>query len=925
MPRVPQSDLPSIGLQTGAMPQFQASQVAPAQNFMGQQLQQLGQGVEQAGAGLLRLGDRINDSRVRAADTQFSEWSRSALSEYRNKKGRDAVDTREQYLKDLAQKQKELADGLDNQWQREMFSERAAYRAMQFNTYVDDHFQGQATAYEVGEADAALKASFKDYQEQYSTAATMPQGPVNENAYYRNAMQQAAVIARAKGIPTDSAQFKAMTQEVEDNLHIGAMMAMTESQEPASRQMARDYFKQNGERISLPNRQKVQAAIKAMDVDDDSFALSNELRGYSKGLGNQLEMLDQLRMIGDIDGTTYNATREKLERSFRSDETAQNQRRNTLTEQMHSSMLEASRANSSYARWLANNNGLADALRSEGMLPQAEQFWAAGARTDTREGLDWLSSVQVGAVSIQSQPWANVMAEANRLGLSNASIDRLEAAYIKYNNLERGPASGRSRKDMVELVSREDFNRLLVEKVFGEPYDPKWSTKDGGAEGLAKAQRWTQVAQDMSDKMNADGVDPSDREAMKKWANNYVATYKPAAGFKMTREGVVVTPIDIEVDWDRLSVEEKQNITFQVDDGKGNTANMTLHDWVNDDAMQAQALRDAQEYSRELKLAGVMTPAQMQEADRIDIALQESDLNGGRPTAGVNQIMEVHLKAQIARGQQAAKMQAEETMRRAVGQRMIEQGLNQTKWDLADFVREYLPPEGGVSVKSAIANVDAFLKFAQDRNVFGTSVDWSNQASMDTARQLMLGAISRAAEPAQYTTPHPQSPRLPEMLNAETRIMLPGLKPGAADAKRAIAVLQDNEKFVKQYFAATGLWRELYEKPLKWSKQHGWRAETNIANISERFVDQAVRDGRLPQEMRDQMMSGTLGEQFKMWLYKTLQPEAERLQREERSQEAAQQRAKQAQELEKQRVKNVEEQNTRLRNHLEATRKQRGY
>jgi hypothetical protein len=89
---------------------------------------------------------------------------------------------------------------------------------MQFTSVLDDHYQGQATAFEIGEAQAALKTNVKDYTSLYQSPSTIPQGPVWNNPLYQDAMRNVDVVARAQGLPLDSEQVKVMKQEVADQM-----------------------------------------------------------------------------------------------------------------------------------------------------------------------------------------------------------------------------------------------------------------------------------------------------------------------------------------------------------------------------------------------------------------------------------------------------------------------------------------------------------------------------------------------------------------------------------------------------------------------------------------------------------------------------------------------------------------------------------
>ena len=889
MPRVPQADLPSIGLQTGAMPQFQASQVAPAQNFMGQQLQQLGQGVEQLGAGMYRMGDRINDARARAADNELSEFNRAALTQYRNLQGKDAVQARDKFVQDMEQKRKELADSLDNEWQRGSFEQRAAYRSLQFNTYVDDHYQGQATAFEIGEASASLKANVQDFSEQYKSAATMPVGSVADNPYFKDALRQVDVIAAAKGIPADSAQYRLMREEAEDSLHISAMLTMADGQDPMSRNMARSYYAQNKERISLPNRQKIEAQLRTMDVDDDAFALSRELRSYSQGLGNQMEMLDQLRMIGDIDGQVYNATAQKLQSAFNMERSATQETQVRLQDAYEQSLTQAIQNGTDWTSWLSSNNNLVDQLNSQGMLRDAETFFAEKGRKNTREGLDLLSNYMMDPTPLRGMKWTDVRAKMGRL-LDNEHLDKLEKLYATSNGLEVGP-SNRKTSTLVEFVSEDDFRKQMVAEIFGEPFDAKWGLSEASAEDKAKRDRWTKTAAVLESRMQADKIPGNDRPAIKEWVKNYKAREARLPITASSISGTPINQINLEVAWPTMTEDQKMSVAYQYTADNGQTVSMTMHDWVNDPAKRAQAIQDAKDYAGELEARG-KTQADKDTAEVLKQLVRTAKPEGNIANAD---IIYAHLRAEALRGQMRAAEQAKEDATRRAGIQAVRDGLAKTQYDLPSWIRSRLPKDRKVTYQAVADNLDAFMAIAKERNVFG-SLDWTNPSSEVEARRLMRSAMLQAAE-ATPVKIFPTGPYIAPQ-QATGMNMLPPVSEDIVEQERVVRGFQAAENEVKQYFAASGLWREYYRTPGTGGRVVA-SGRSNIADVARRLLDQAVADDLLSKEMRDGLMAGPQGSEFQTWLVKTLAPEAERLAREEQSAAKKAKVAKQVEELEK--------------------------
>jgi hypothetical protein len=895
MPRVPQADLPSIGLQTGAMPQFQASQVAPAQNFMGQQLQQLGQGVEQLGAGMYRMGDRINDARARAADNELSEFNRAALTQYRNLQGKDAVQARDKFVQDMEQKRKELADSLDNEWQRGSFEQRAAYRSLQFNTYVDDHYQGQATAFEIGEASASLKANVQDFSEQYKSAKTMPVGSVADNTYFKDALRQVDVIAAAKGIPADSAQYRLMREEAEDSLHISAMLTMADGQDPMSRNMARSYYAQNKERISLPNRQKIEAQLRTMDVDDDAFALSRELRSYSQGLGNQMEMLDQLRMIGDIDGQVYNATAQKLQSAFNSQEAARKETQVRLQDAYEQSLTQAIQNGTDWTSWLSSNNNLVDQLNSQGMLRDAETFFAERGRKNTREGLDLLSNYMMDPTPLRGMKWTDVRAKMGRL-LDNEHLDKLEKLYATSNGLEVGP-SNRKTSTLVEFVSEDDFRKQMVAEIFGEPFDAKWGLSDASAEDKAKRDRWTKTAAVLESRMQADKIPGNDRQAIKDWVKNYKAREARLPVMVPSISGTPLNQINLDVAWPTMTEDQKMSVAYQYTADNGHTVSMTMHDWVNDPAKRAQAIKDASDYAGELEARGE-TQADKDTAEVLKQLVRTAKPEGDIANAD---IIYAHLRAEAKRGQMRAAEQAKEDATRRAGIQAVRDGLAKTQYDLPSWVRMHLPQDKivedqrvyfapqPVEMQAVLNEVDVLVDIAIEQKVFGSAFDPNNPSSKAEARRLMQRAIMDAAEPKKMTG------GALGQIREQPMMMLPPIPEAKFNTDQAARSLQASEAAIREYVVTSGVYKEYTSAGVRGN---------NAWVLAKSLIKDAVDAGLLSDDVSKSLMEDKSYRGFRSWLYGTIADESIKQWRNDQTSEAKQKRAQSAEAFKKQKAAN---------------------
>jgi len=639
MPRVPQVDLPSVSVNAGAMPQFQAGQVVPAQNLAGQGASQLGQGLEQAGAGMLRLQDRINDARARSADTEFSEFSRAAVSDYRNKRGYDAIQARTQLMQDILRKQKELADGLDNQWQREAFEQRAGFRKMHFAAQVDDHFVGQSTAYEIGQAKAALDANVSDYTDSFSTPGTIQ--PMEESPFYKDAMRNVASIMQAQGIQPGSPMWKQAEEGVVTQMHVNTLASLAQSQDPASRQMARDYYKQHSSSIPAAERGKIDKAIRAMNVDDIAFSASQQLMSaHPKDLMTQIKILDGMRAFGGIDEEEYKAIVGKLTERFNLNRYAEDQQKGELRRQYEGSLRDAIRGSQDWSAWETSNAALVTQLQDMGMYDEAQSFWSNRGRLTTRQGearmMEHLANPQTlkaedGDVA---KKWLEVSAKLSPY-LSAQDLQKVEAAFIQSNGMDaRGQSpSGRGRAgDVVKIVADEAFFNNLIGKLVGEPYDPSWEKKNNNPGNPAKMDFWLRAQLKLESELTAAGIDKNDRKAI----TDYVNAQANARGVKVSLEsrslsGAQVNAWMVPLVYEVQTPEERGINKWEQPVGStGRSITLTLGEWTGSAEKRAEVISKVQQSLASHIAANAQSPSpQMQEKiDTLQRALSDNDLSG---------------------------------------------------------------------------------------------------------------------------------------------------------------------------------------------------------------------------------------------------------------------------------------------------------
>jgi len=228
MPTVPQSFVPSVG-QTAMNPTpVQAPNVMPMQNRNPEQLENLGQTLQQAGGMEFRtgqtIGDRVqeqmDDANTKAAETSFLQTSQSILNDpdkgYFRQLGKAAVDQYQPTQEALVKASTDASAGLTNSLQKQMFKQVVQSHLLSFGKQMADYNHGQSVAYSAGESKAradsyqllSLGAAGSRYQTDESGA------PTGDFAKYTKQMEQEVLnTAALSGFDPDSAQAKSMLRE----------------------------------------------------------------------------------------------------------------------------------------------------------------------------------------------------------------------------------------------------------------------------------------------------------------------------------------------------------------------------------------------------------------------------------------------------------------------------------------------------------------------------------------------------------------------------------------------------------------------------------------------------------------------------------------------------------------------------------------
>jgi murein DD-endopeptidase MepM/ murein hydrolase activator NlpD len=206
----------------------QAPNVLPMQNRNPEQVEQLGQTLQQAGGLEFRtgqtIGDRVqeqmDDANTKAAETSFLQSSQSILNDpdkgYFRQQGKNAVDQYQPTQEALVKAGNDAQAGLTNSIQKQMFKQVLQSHLLSFGKQMADYNHGQSVAYAAGESKAradsyqllSLSAAGSRYQTDENGA------PTGDFAKYTKQMEQEVLkTAALSGFDPDSAQAKSMLRE----------------------------------------------------------------------------------------------------------------------------------------------------------------------------------------------------------------------------------------------------------------------------------------------------------------------------------------------------------------------------------------------------------------------------------------------------------------------------------------------------------------------------------------------------------------------------------------------------------------------------------------------------------------------------------------------------------------------------------------
>lgn len=238
MATVPMLDTPSQSLDAAQMPSFTAAGVEPMKNFAPEQMQKMGSGMTTAGTTLMKIGQSIqndlDDANTKSMVTAFSAQAQEILM---NKESgylttAQGVNAKNRYAptqEAMIKARKDAEAGLENDFQRKMFSQAIDRQMLQFKGQMDVHAVKEIRQYDKQESQAYVgnlrDLAVKSYQMRDQKDAT---GRVN-NPYTSSvatALQTIVDDFAKDGVAQDSEQVKQAKQKFTSDVASGAITDM---------------------------------------------------------------------------------------------------------------------------------------------------------------------------------------------------------------------------------------------------------------------------------------------------------------------------------------------------------------------------------------------------------------------------------------------------------------------------------------------------------------------------------------------------------------------------------------------------------------------------------------------------------------------------------------------------------------------------
>lgn len=253
---------PTIPISTQSSGQFASPTVAPAQDFSGQQLQQVGLSLQKAGASASRIGQEVqadlDQGFLLEADAMASEEVRKFVGEYQQRAGLDAIEAFEDTHKGLKDRLRNLGNTARSPEQRQALDRRLAQRFQDASDRMATHRDRAIKDRAIGGAEAGRLAAVNDYLDSLGNPEDM--------ALHRAlAMDRTAELSRMRGEDGDAARLSML--DTTTRMHIGAAAALLQAGRAQEAETYLNEWKKRGE-IGAEAFSRAQATTRAAVIED---------------------------------------------------------------------------------------------------------------------------------------------------------------------------------------------------------------------------------------------------------------------------------------------------------------------------------------------------------------------------------------------------------------------------------------------------------------------------------------------------------------------------------------------------------------------------------------------------------------------------------------------------------------------------------
>jgi len=280
MPKVRVYDSPQVS--PGAMPfaPSQAQSISSGVNLSGMANQvnsSINQMAEQQLSIQIDLQDRKNQIKAKRAYIDYGDRLRELQTSLTDRKRMDALGVTVEGEKKAQEIYLSVAQGLENDRQREMFESVALTRRSSFLDTLAQYEASEMRAEEVASADAVIESELMYASENYGTPGVLDA-----------AMESVDLALRTRLKGSSEKEIATEKEKLKSQLHLATIDAMLSDKDPA---LAQKYFRDHEEEIvNTPGKRSLAAYLDGQVETSEALDLVDEIHASGLPLQEQLKM-----------------------------------------------------------------------------------------------------------------------------------------------------------------------------------------------------------------------------------------------------------------------------------------------------------------------------------------------------------------------------------------------------------------------------------------------------------------------------------------------------------------------------------------------------------------------------------------------------------------------------------------------------------